>query len=166
MNLHMYSGNYRKAYEYMLKDRSHVADREQWQQEFTDKDQFRCNYAGILFEAGDKALGQELSRLFIRNFEASASSEIANRRRSRDLIVCYLVEGSIDKALDILDRETAAGRLIGEWWYWGKLPWWNQLEDNPRYIALVNRIETLLAEQRELLREEDRQLAESSYKQR
>ncbi len=156
MSLHMYSGDFRKAYEYMLQDRPYVADREQWQQEFTDKERFRCDYAGILFEAGDKALGQELSRLFIRNFETFASGETSNRRSSRELIVCYLVEGSIDKALDILDRETAAGRLIGDWWIWGKLPWWSQLEDNPRYIMLVNRIETMLAEQKELLSETDR----------
>jgi len=153
MELHMLSGNYRKAYEYMLKDRSYVADREQWQQEFTDKEQFGCNYAGILIEVGDKTLGQELSRLFIRNFETSASGETSNHRRSWEVLVCYLVEGSFDKALDILDRETAERRLIGDWWFWGKMPWWNQLEDNPRYIALVNRIETLLAEQRELLSE-------------
>jgi tetratricopeptide (TPR) repeat protein len=153
MNLHMFSGNYRKAYEYMVKDRPYVTDREQWQQEFTDKGQSGCEYAEILIEAGDKELGLDLARLFIRNFETSASGETSNRRRSRDLIDCYLVEGSFDKALDILDRETAEGRLIGDWWFWGKMPWWKRLEDNPRYITLVNRIETLLAEQRELLSE-------------
>jgi len=155
MELHMFSGNYQKAHEYMMKDRSYVADREQWQQEFTDKERFGCDYAGILFEVGDKELGLDLARLFIRNFETSAANEASKHRRSRDLIVCYLVEGSIDKALDILDRETAAGRLIGDWWIWGKLPWWNQLDDNPRYITLVNRIEAKLAEQRALVSEMD-----------
>ena len=72
------------------------------------------------------------------------------------MLVCYLVEGSIDKALDILDQETNQGRLIDNWWYLGKMPWWNLLEDNPRYIALVNRIDTMLAEQRELLTEMDK----------
>jgi hypothetical protein len=156
MQLHMFSGNYREAYEYMMKDRSYVADREQWQQEFTDKGQSGCEYAGILVAAGDKALGQELSRLSIRNFETADSSQTPDHRRSWDVLFCYVVEGSINKALDILDRETAEGRLISDWWFLGKMPWWNQLEDNPRYIALVTRIETSLAEQRELLSEMDK----------
>jgi tetratricopeptide (TPR) repeat protein len=147
MQVHLFAENYQEAYEYMLKDRPYVADREQWQREFTDKGQLGCDYAEILVAAGDKALGQELSRLSIRNFETSVSIETSNHRRSWEVLFCYLVEGSIDKALDILDRETAKGRLISDWWFWGKMPGWNQLEDNPRFIALVNRIETSLAEQ-------------------
>jgi hypothetical protein len=57
--------------------------------------------------------------------------------------------------LDILDRETAQGHLIDQWWWNGKKPWWTQLEGNPRYDTLVNRIDAMLAEQRELLREMD-----------
>jgi hypothetical protein len=41
--------------------------------------------------------------------------------------------------------------LLAGWWFWGKMPWWQQLEDNARYTALENRIETRLAEQRALL---------------
>jgi hypothetical protein len=68
-------------------------------------------------------------------------------------MVCYLLEGSFEKALDILDRETTQGHLINEWSHWGSLPWWKQLEDDPRYIAIVTRVETRLAEQRVLLSE-------------
>ena len=156
MNLYMFSGNFRKAHEYMLRDRPYILDRDQWQQEFTEKDIFGCDYAGILIEAGDKALGLDLSRLFIRNFEAPASGREPDDRRSPEMMACYLVEGSFDRALDILDRETAKGRLIDVWYLWGKWHWWKQREENPRYIALMNRIEVLLAEQRELLSEMDK----------
>jgi tetratricopeptide (TPR) repeat protein len=154
-DIYMYSGNFQKAHEYMLKYRSYTADRELWQQEFTDKERFACEHAGILIEAGDKDLGQDLLRLFIRNFEAPPSGQKPDIGRSRELLVCYLVDGSFDKALDILDRETAQGQLLDWWWYRGKMPWWKQLDDNPRYIALVNRIESLLDEQRALLSEMD-----------
>ena len=151
MITYMFSGNFQKAHGYMLKDRPYITDRDLWQQEFTDKERFECEYAGILIEAGDRALGQDLLRLLIRNFETPPSGQKPDTSRSREVLVCYLVEGSIDKALDILDQETNQGRLIDNWWYLGKMPWWNLLEDNPRYIALVNRIDTMLAEQRELL---------------
>jgi len=152
MEMHMFSGNFRKAHDYMLNDRPYIADREQWQQEFTDKKLTGCDYAGILIEAGDKALGQDLARLFIRNFETPASGKKTTGRRAKEILVCYLLDDSFDKALDILDRETAAGRLLADWWFWGKMPWWQQLGDDSRYIAIVSKIETMLAEQGALLR--------------
>jgi TolB-like protein/Tfp pilus assembly protein PilF len=148
---YMLSGDFERAHDYVLKDRPYMADRELWEQEFTDRERFDCESAGILVEAGDKALGQDLLRLFIRNFEAPPSGQQPDTSKSREVLACYLVEGSFDKALDILEQEIAQGRLIDNWWYLDKMPWWNQLENNPRYNELVLRIETLLAEQRELL---------------
>lgn len=154
-NAYMFSGDFQKAHEYVLKHIPYIADREIWQQEFSDKERFECDYAGILIEAGDKALGQDLLRLFIRNFEAPASGGKPDLGKSRELISCYLVDGSFDKALDILDRETANGRLINDWYFWEKTPWWKQIEDDSRYIALLDRIESMLAEQRHLLSQMD-----------
>ena len=71
------------------------------------------------------------------------------------MLACYLVDGSFEKALDIVDQETAQGRELDYWWFWKKLPWWKQLDDDPRYIALVGRIETMLDQQRDLLSEMD-----------
>jgi len=153
MIVYMFTEDFQKAHEYMIKHRPYIADREHWQQEFTDRERFGCDLAGILIGAGREALGQDLLRLFIRNFESPPSGEQSESTQSREVMVCYLLEGSFEKALDILDRETTQGHLIDEWSHWGALPWWKQLEDNPRYITLVNRIETMLAEQRELLSE-------------
>ena len=161
-NAYMFSRDFQKAHEYVLKDKPYIADRELWQQEFTNKERYQCEYAGILIEAGDKALGQDLLRLFIRNFETLASGEKPGLGKSRELISCYLVDGSFDKALDILDQETANGRLINDWFFWDKIPWWKQLEDNPRYIALLTRIEAMLAEQRALLKQMDESASSQS----
>lgn len=153
MYINMLAGNFEEAREYMLRFQPFVADRELWQQEITDKERFNCEYAGILIATGDESLGQDLLKLFIRNLEFPNSGQKPYIGRSGELCVCYLVEGSFDKALDILDRETSEGRLLDEWWYLGKMPWWEQLQSNSRYIALEIRIETMLAEQRELLSE-------------
>jgi len=155
MDMYLFSGNFKKAHEYMLQFSPYTADPELWQQEFTDKERFACDRAGILIEAGEQSLGEDLLQLFIRNFEEPPSGEKPDISKSRELLSCYLVEGSFTKVLDTLDREIAQGHLIDWWWYWNKLPWWKQIEDNPRYIALVDRIESLLAEQRELLRQLD-----------
>jgi TolB-like protein/cytochrome c-type biogenesis protein CcmH/NrfG len=147
------AGDFHKAHQYMMQDRSYISDREQWQLEFTDKNRFACEIPGILIEAGDKALGQDLLQLFLQNFKAVEAGQNPHAINTYQWIVCYLVDGLFDQALDILERETAQGRLLDRWWLLGKIPWWEQLEDNPRYIALVNRIETRLAEQRKLLKE-------------
>jgi TolB-like protein/Tfp pilus assembly protein PilF len=153
MIVYMFTEDFQKAHEYMLKLRPYIGDREQWQQEFTDKQRFGCDLAGILIGAGREALGQDLLRLFIRNFETPPSGKQSDPKQSREVMVCYLLDGSFEKALDILDRETTQGHLINEWSHWGALPWWKQLEDDPRYIAIVARVETRLAEQRVLLSE-------------
>ncbi len=150
---YLYAKDFHKAHQYLMQDRSYISDREQWQLEFTDKNRFDCEIPGILIKAGDRALGQDLLQLFLQNFKAVEAGQNPHAINTYQWIVCHLIDGSFDQALDILERETAQGRLLDRWWLLGKIPWWEQLEDNPRYIALVNRIETRLAEQRKLLKE-------------
>ena len=68
------------------------------------------------------------------------------------MITCYLVEGVYQEALDLMDRETANGHLTDVWWIYRRLPWWESLEDDPRYLELVKRNEGLLDQQRALLK--------------
>ena len=62
--------------------------------------------------------------------------------------------GSTEKALDFYKGRGEHGH-ISEWWQERYLPWWQPVRDHPRYIALVNSIEGMQAEQRKLLREMD-----------
>ncbi len=152
----LYSGDFQKARAYLLEYQPFVTDRAQWQKEFIAKNRINCEYAGILIATGDQALGRDLLQLFMQELKAATSTQPADYDQSIQWITCHLVDGAYEKALDILDQETARGRLIYDWWDWGKLPWWKQLEDNPRYITLMGRIEAMLAEQRELLNEMDK----------
>ena len=150
-----YSGDFKNAHKFLMKMEPEIGNRERWQQDYTDQQTISCSSAGVLIEAGDEALGQDFLRLFVRNIEASRSGQDPTIGRPWGWITCHLVAGTFDDALDILDRETGQGHLVDQWWQMGKIYWWKQLEDNPRYIALVNRIETKLAEQRALLSEMD-----------
>ena len=144
---YLLSGDYRSAREYSLKLMPFLADRDLWQQEITDKERTECEFAGAIHEAGDD-IGRDLLRLFIRNFEARSSDNKPVQSLSHSIMVCYLVDGSYETALDILDRESANGRLIDWWWFYRMLPWWVPLEDDPRYLELVDRIDGLLEQQR------------------
>jgi TolB-like protein/Tfp pilus assembly protein PilF len=147
---YLFSEGYAAAREYALELKPFLANRELWQQEITDQREAECEFAGALHEAGDD-LGQQLLQLFIRNYEARLASNEPVSRMSPSIKYCYLVEGSYDKALDILDSEVASGRVLGFWWLDGMLPWWALVEDNPRYQELLRKIDGLLEHQRALL---------------
>jgi len=70
---------------------------------------------------------------------------------SEAAMLCYLADGQLDVALDILDRESAKGRISRSWFYVSRLPWWEPLKDDPRFLDLVERMEGMLDEQRALL---------------
>lgn len=144
------SGDYQSARDYAFKFRPVFADRDLWQQELKNSEMPECEMAGAIFETGDD-IGRDLLQLFIRNYETRLSNKEPGEGRSQRIIVCYLVAGRYETALDIVDRESAQGRLLDWWWHHRMLPWWAPLEDNPRYRELVDRIDGLLDQQRALL---------------
>ena len=87
---------------------------------------------GLLFWPGPKFIGN-------------------NSCGSHSIIHCYLVVGSDQEALDILDGEVASGRVLLWWWEDRMLPWWALVEDDPGYRELVGRINEMLEQQRALL---------------
>jgi TolB-like protein/Tfp pilus assembly protein PilF len=146
----LFSEDYQSARDYALQLMPFFADPETWQQEITEKQRTECEHAGALHEAGDES-GRQLLQLFIQNYEARLSNNESISNMSPSMKFCYLLEGSYDKALDILDGEVASGRVLNWWWLDSKLPWWTLLEDNSRYRELVSRIDSLLDQQRNLL---------------
>ena len=149
LRAYLLSGDFAAARETSLKLMPAFADPALWQQEITDQQVTECEMAGAMHEAGDDT-GRELLRLFIRNYEAGLASKVPDSGTSRSMIHCYLIEGSHDKALDILEREIA-GELLLDWWFVRRLPWWTLVEDNARYQELVNTIDGVLEEQRAML---------------
>jgi len=153
--LYLYAGDFEKSYKALLKWRPQIVDRESWKQDFTIDGEFNCYYAGILREVGEEALGRDLLQLIINNFEEIPSVERMKRIDAKAMAQCYLLAGEYDQAFDLLEGEISTGRLIDTWYEWGKWPWWKQLEDNPRYQAMVADVESKLAVQRVLLKEMD-----------
>ncbi|KPK42211.1 MAG: hypothetical protein AMJ65_07980 [Phycisphaerae bacterium SG8_4] len=149
----MHVGDFEKSREYLLKVFPHVTEREQWQQQFADSGNLYCPFAGILIRAGDTSLGHDLLDFFTESLEArETTASTPGGRENRAL--CYLIAGSYDQALEIFSELVAQGHLIGHWSFQGPQPWWELIRDDPRYLALVGRIEAALAEQRKLLNEQ------------
>jgi len=158
-NTHLIGGDMQKAREYWLRAEPGWANPEQWQRLISANDTGTdrlngCNFAGVLIGTGDEALGQDLLRQAMHYNENILPGLVQDSHRWQGLGWCYLVEGSVDKALDFYKQRYAHGH-ISEWYQDEKLPWWEQIRDHRRYIAMVNRIEGMLAEQRELLRQMD-----------
>jgi len=158
-NLYLIAGDLQTAREYWLRAEPDWADPDQWQRLIsTTQDRLDrlngCNFAGILIGTGDEALGQDLLQQAIHYYEEILPSLVKDSHRWNGLGWCYLAAGSTEKALDFYEQRVAHGH-ISEWWEERYLPWWEPVRDHPRYIAIVNRIDGMLAEQRELLRQMD-----------
>jgi len=155
------AGDLQKAREYWLKWAPGWADPGQWRQLINEEPAYGCHYAGILMTTGDEALGKDLLRQVIHYHEEILPTLVEDSHRWQELGWCYLIEGSYEKALDFYELRIAHGHIsksfqLGRsWWIVEKLPWWEPVRDHPRYTAMVNKIEEMLAEQRELLRQMD-----------
>lgn len=142
--------DYESSRDYVYKWWPYLADRERWSQEFTDIEDDACEFAGVLIEAGDPA-GEDLRQLFVQIYEEMSANNQPVGTTRPTMMQCYLLEGSHEKALDILDLISPNGSLLEWWWYYRLMPWWEPVKDDPRYLELVERIDGLLDEQRALL---------------
>ena len=113
-----------------------------------------CKYAGVLLGLGEEATGKQL----LRETSAFESTDLPNyiddHHRRRGLGWCYLAAGSYEDALTFYEDRIEHGHYA-DWRMDKHLPWWDDIRDEPRYIAMVARIEEKLNEQRELLRQMD-----------
>ena len=103
-------------------------------------------------DTGEEQLARDLIRQARKHWEETWPAQTLDADRRSDVWVCYLLEGSLDKALDYYETRVEHGHITG-WWANRLLPWWEPLRDQPRFIAMEQRIEQMLDEQRELLRE-------------
>ena len=148
-------GDLKKAREYFLKWKPGWDDRGQWQQLLKQSGgKGGCVFASILVGTGDEALGRELLVQARRYWEETLPGLVQDSDFRSELPVCYLLDGSDEKALDFVERQIEHGH-VHDWLKDQKLAWWEPLREHPRYIALESRVEKMLAEQRELLRQMD-----------
>ena len=162
------TGKLQKARGYWLQWEPAWADPDQWHRLIRDDPSYACNYAGILMNTGDQELGKDLLRQAIHYFEEVLPKLVEDSHRWPRLGVCYLVEGSYEKALDFYEQRVEHGHISAMrtrtwvWWFANKEPWWDPVRDHPRYIAMEEKIEEMMAEQRELLRQMDEADAEAA----
>jgi TolB-like protein/DNA-binding winged helix-turn-helix (wHTH) protein/Tfp pilus assembly protein PilF len=109
-----------------------------------------CLAAAILVETGDQALGDELLLQSLHYREVILPTLMEDTDFGSDLVICYLVSGAYEQALGFYERRVAHGHIL-DWWELRHLPWWEPVRENPRFLALVQRIESLLSEQRYLI---------------
>lgn len=150
-----------KAHEYWLKADPRWADPGQWQRLIEEGPEEACMFAGVLMGTGHQAPGQDLLRQLRHYNEEILPGLVQDSYRSQGPGLCYLVEGSYEKALDFYEQRIEHGyiwdsALYG--WNWRRvkwLPWWDPIRDHPRYLAMVRKIDEKRAEQREILRRMD-----------
>lgn len=158
--LYLAAGNFDKAYESLLKWMPDILDRESWEQGGGGVGAFNCNYAGILINVGEEETGRDLLQLITNNIEEIPTSERTKRTSvfgigALGMAECYILAGDHDQAMDLLEANISQPGIISRWYEWGKRGPYKQLENNSRYIGLVNTIEAKLAAQRALLAEMD-----------
>jgi hypothetical protein len=111
-----------------------------------------CEAAAILIGTDDTKLGRDLLRRAIHYFEETLPGLAKREPLWSDLWVCYLADGSHEKALDFFQKRIEHGS-IGDWWLDKQMPWWDPIRDNPRFIVMAKKIDEKMAEERELLRQ-------------
>ena len=113
-----------------------------------------CKYAGILLGLGEDAAGKELLRQTVSFELTELPNLIGDAHRRRGLGWCYLAAARFDDALTFYESRIEHGHYSD--WYMDKhLPWWDEIREAPRYIAMVEKIDEKIEEQRELLRQID-----------
>jgi TolB-like protein/Flp pilus assembly protein TadD len=155
-DVYLFAGDFDKAKEHLLNVAPYLTDRAQWDNHIRESGHVACRWAGILIEAGEAELGNDLLSLYqdmLDSLPDFSTFDVAELLKSK--AVCALVSGDAQTALEAYGAAVDQGLLINDWFFWSKLPWWKPLQGNPRYLALVARIEEHLAEQKRLLIEMD-----------
>ncbi len=153
--LYHHAEAFEKAVDSLLKGEPDIVNRDLWQEKFVNNGWARCETAGILAEGGEEELGRDLLQMSIGILE---NQGLQRKPAEIDYVaaaVCYILDGSIDKSLDMFEVAVNRDVYVQRWFAWGKRPWWKRYGDNPRYLALVEQIESRIARQRKLLAEMD-----------
>lgn len=110
-----------------------------------------CLLAGIMIGAGQDELGQALLQ------------EIKNTQDQKFLwnvnpAICHLVGGEYEQALAWFEKKASDRRYV-EWERFGSYPWWEPVKNDPRFLAVWKTNMEMMAEQRELFRQADKETA-------
>ena len=106
--------------------------------------------AWLMSQTNDEAMGAALTSKVIRYYEDELPGYLRHPERF-DISICYLNEGSYEKAIETTLTRLNNGFWSG-WWQWQRNPVARPIVEDPRVQDAVARMKEDLAMQRENVR--------------
>jgi TolB-like protein/Tfp pilus assembly protein PilF len=138
--------DYDRARELMLDAEPGYADRNQWARLLNERQQDACVIAWVLMRTGDDALGRELLAQSISYLEDSLPQYIAHADRYSSA-ACHAALGDVEATLESMSQ-LVADNHIQDWWLMKIWPAIRPVLDDPRFVALDQKVTDELARQR------------------
>ena len=107
-----------------------------------------CGVARSMTHTGDRELGAELARQTIAFFQ----DNIPDGDKDFSVASCFMVIDQPEQALQVIENAVGSGN-VNSWWMVLRHPAFDMLRNDPRFVAANAEIESLLAQQRENLRQ-------------
>ena len=128
-----------------------------WEQLISQFTSQACLVSWVLINTGDQPLGTGLLAQITEYLDEALPAVIEHA----DLFspeICYLTAGDTEKALRSLETQLAHNHLFG-WDLRFKLPMYDLIRTEPRFLAVIAERERRVAEQREAVAQMDREIA-------
>jgi tetratricopeptide (TPR) repeat protein len=121
-------------------------DRATWDEALQFQTGTGCDVAWVLARTGDAAMGQALLSYTIDFMENQLTGYMDHADRF-NFPACYAIAGDFDKAMAAIEVQVEH-RHTAFWWLWTRMPYFEPLRGTPRFEAAIEKIRTLMAEQR------------------
>jgi hypothetical protein len=121
-------------------------DREQWRAAIEANPDDACLVGWLLARTGDATMGAELVAASLDYLENELPRYVEHADR-RVIEACYLAIGDQDKALAAIETRAAHGHNA-QWWFMRKQPLYEPLWGDPRFEAVLQKIQDDLVIQR------------------
>jgi len=138
--------DYDRARELMLGAEPGYTDRNQWARLLNERQQDACVIAWVLMRTGDDALGRELLAQSISYLEDSLPQYIAHADRYSSA-PCHAAVGDVEATLESMSQ-LVADNHIQDWWLMKIWPAIRPVLDDPRFMALDQKVTDELTLQR------------------
>jgi TolB-like protein len=141
--------DYERALTLMLRSEPAYADRDQWARLIEQDKQDACVVGWIMMNTQDELLGRALISQTVTFLDETLPQYVAHADRYRSAI-CHAALGNIEASLDALEQQVAHNH-IDQWWTIRSWPPMRRILDEPRFIALDQKVSDELARQRVII---------------
>jgi TolB-like protein len=146
---HMVIGDLPLARELYLQDQPEWMNPTTWDVNVRKEPAGACRMAWIFMNTGDEELGARLLEQALEFHSDRLPAATADPDRYSPQ-VCYLANGDKERALDSLETQLSHGHILG--WTWAlRSGIYDPIRDEPRFVALQEQYDRLVAIQREAI---------------